>query len=187
MLKSPMRTPVFRGGLFKEVVGMAKKELTTAKDKEARKVTPSRVLSPFEEMERMFRGMFPRTLYPTQWEWPSWSEMSALVEEKVPRMDIIERDDEVVVRAEVAGVDKKDLDVSVTDHTVTIKGCTKEERKEEKGDYTRSEISQGSFSRTATLPSVVAGDKAKASFSDGILELTIPKVEVSKRHAIKVE
>ena len=167
---------------------MAKKEIKSSEGPETRKATPVHALSPFEEMERMFGGMLPRArIRPSQWEWPSWTEMSSLVQEKLPRMDIIERDNEVIVRAEVAGVDKKDLDISVTDHTVTIKGCTKEEHKEEKGDYFRSEISRGSFSRTSTLPCDVDGDKAKAKFSDGVLELTIPKLEVSKRHTIKVE
>ncbi|HHJ16903.1 MAG TPA: Hsp20/alpha crystallin family protein [Gammaproteobacteria bacterium] len=167
---------------------MAKKEMEASEGTGARKVTHPHALTPFEEMERMFGSVFPPArIRPSQWEWPSWAEMSSFVEEKVPKLDIIERDNEVIVRAEVAGVDKKDLDISVTDHTVTIKGCTKEEHKEEKGDYFRSEISQGSFSRTSTLPCDVDGDKARASFSDGILELTIPKLATSKRHTIKVE
>jgi len=164
---------------------MSKKEM---KKTEGKKATPVHSLTPFEEMERMFSGMFPRTRFsPPQWEWPSWAGTPRMGEEKLPKLDIIERDTEIVVRAEVAGVDKKDLDVSVTDHTVTVKGCTKEEHKEEKGDYFRSEISQGAFLRTATLPCEVDGDKARAKFSDGILELTIPKLEGSKRHSIKVE
>ena len=99
--------------------------------------------------------------------------MTTLTKGSVPKLDIIERDDEVVVRAEVAGVDKKDLEVSVTDNSVTIRGSTKEEHKEEKGDYFRSEITRGEFSRTAALPCDVDGDKARANFTDGILELVI--------------
>jgi HSP20 family protein len=167
---------------------MAKKEMKASEGTETRKATRLPALSPFEEMERMFGSVFPPArIRPSQWEWPSWAEMSSLVEAKLPKLDIIERDNEVVVRAEVPGVDKKDLDISVTDHTVTIKGCTKEEHREEKGDYFRSEISQGSFSRTSALPCEVDGDKARAKFSDGILELTIPKLETSKRHTVKVE
>lgn len=167
---------------------MAKKEIKASEGTEVKKATPMRSMSPFEEMERMFGNMFPLTrVRPSLWDWPSWTEMSSLAEAKVPKMDIIERDNEVVVRAEVAGVDKKDLDVSVTDRTVTIKGCTKEEHKEEKGDYFRTEISQGSFSRTSSLPCDVDGDKAKAKFSDGMLELTIPKLATTKRRTIKVE
>jgi HSP20 family protein len=170
---------------------MAKKEITRdeGRSAEGRKGGQLRALSPFEEMEQMFGSMFPRRLRgrPFEWEWPSWAEMSALAESKLPRMDIIERDNEVVVRAELAGVDKKDIDVSVTDNTVMIKGSTKEEHKEEKGDYFRSEIKQGSFSRVAALPCDVDGDKAKAKFSDGMLELVIPKLEGSKRRNIKVD
>jgi len=167
---------------------MAKKEVTESTGKEVRKATPSHVLSPWEEMERMFGGLFPRArLRPRDLEWPSWAEMSAMVEAKTPKLDIVERDNEVVVRAELAGVDKKDIDVSVTDNTITIKGCTKKETREEKGDYFRSEITQGTFSRTAALPCDVDGKSARANFSDGILELTIPKLEASKRHTVKVE
>ena len=169
---------------------MAKNEAdeSKSKGKELKKAQPYRALSPFEEMERLFSGMFPRAwMRSFDREWPTWPEMTSLMEGKIPKMDIIERDTEVLVRAELAGVDKKDIDVSVTDRTITIKGSTKEEIKEEKGDYFHSEISQGSFSRTATLPCEVDGDKAKATFKDGMLELTIPKIEGSKRRTIKVE
>jgi HSP20 family protein len=178
--------------LLKEVINMSKtehkSEMAEATGKDTRKTTPVRALSPFEEMERLFGSMFPRArMRPLEWEWPSWGEMTSLVEAKLPKLDIIERDDEVLVRAELAGVDKKDIDVSVTDTTVSIKGSTKKETKEEKGDYFRSEISRGSFSRMATLPCEVDGTQAKATFSDGILELTIPKLQASKRHSVKVD
>jgi len=167
---------------------MAKKEMKAGEGAETRRATHLHALTPFEEMERMFGSVFPRArMSPAQWEWPSWSQVSTLMEEKAPNLDIIERDNEIVVRAEMPGVDKKDIDISVTDRMVTIKGYTKQEHKEEKGDYFRSEIFQGAFSRTATLPCEVDADKARARFSDGILELTIPKLEASKRHKVKVE
>jgi HSP20 family protein len=93
----------------------------------------------------------------------------------------------VVVRAEVPGVEKDDLDISVSDNTVTIKGETRREEKEEKGDYYRSEISRGTFTRTVMLPGVVATDKAKAKFKDGVLELKLPKVEKTKRRTVKID
>jgi HSP20 family protein len=105
----------------------------------------------------------------------------------MPRVDVIDREDEILVRAEVPGVDKKDLEVSLTDNAVTIKGSTRHEEKEEKGDFYRSEISRGSFSRTVALPGEVDGDKAKASFKDGVVEIAMPKLEASKRRSIKVE
>jgi HSP20 family protein len=105
----------------------------------------------------------------------------------MPKVDVVERDNEIVVRAEVPGVDKKDLDVSVSDNAVTIKGSTRHEEKEEKGDYYHHEISTGTFSRMVSLPANVDGSKAKADFKDGVLELTIPKVGQSKRHSIKLD
>jgi len=102
-------------------------------------------------------------------------------------VDVIDRDDEVVVRAEVPGVEKDDLDVSVSDNAVTIKGETKREEKEEKGDYYRCEISRGTFARTVVLPDYVDSDSVKAKFEDGVLELTLPKVEKVKRRSIKID
>ena len=148
---------------------------------------PARALSPFEEMDRMFDQYFRRGwMRPWRFEWPSFPEVS-LPEMKVPKVDVVDRESEVVVKAEVPGVEKKDLDISVSDNTVTIKGSTRHEEKEEKGDYYRCEISRGAFSRTVTLPANVDGGKAKANFKDGVLELVLPKVEKSKRHSIKLE
>ena len=75
----------------------------------------------------------------------------------------------------------------MTDKTVTIKGTSRQETKEEKGEYYCCEISSGSFTRSMTLPCAVDDTKAKANFNDGILELTIPKVEKSTRHSIKID
>jgi len=148
---------------------------------------PARALSPFEEMDRMFDQYFRRGwMRPWRFEWPSLPEVG-LPEMKVPKVDVIDRENEVVVKAEIPGVEKKDLDISVGEDTVTIKGSTRHEEKEEKGDYYRCEISRGAFSRTVALPATVDGGKAKGSFKDGVLELTLPKVEKAKRHAVKVE
>lgn len=149
---------------------------------------PSHLISPFEEMERLFEGLMPVD-WPRgmQWEWPRLARMRMPLEGKLPRVDVIDREAEIVVRAEIAGVDKKDLDVSVTNDSVTIKGSTRQESKEEKGDFYRCEIAQGAFARTVPLPCSVAGDKAKATFKDGMLELVLPKLEPAKRRSIKVE
>jgi HSP20 family protein len=157
------------------------------KNQEIQKAASSRALSPFEEMDRMFDHFLRRGwMRPWRFEWPSFPEMS-LPEMKLPKVDVIDRDNEVVIKAEVPGVDKRDIDISVSDNAVTIKGETRREQKEEKGDYYRREISVGSFSRTVALPADVDGARAKASFQDGMLELTLPKLEKAKRHSIKVE
>ena len=155
--------------------------------KDITKAVPARALSPFEEMDRMFEGLFPRGLMrPFHWEWPSWSRLPEPFEGRTPKVDVIDRDDEILVRAEMPGVDKKDVDVSTTENTVTIRGSTHAEEKEEKGDYYRCEISSGSFSRTLALPGNVDASKAKATFKDGVLELALPKVEKSKRQKIDI-
>jgi len=152
------------------------------------KVEPAHALSPFEEMERFFEGALPRGwMRRMGWGFPEWAETHLPFEGRMPKVDVIERDDAIVVRAELPGVDKKDLDVSLTESTVTIKGSTRHEEKEEKGDYYRSEISSGSFSRTLALPNNVDAENAKAKMKDGVLELTLPKKEASKRRSVEVE
>lgn len=148
---------------------------------------PRQALSPFEEMERYMEEVFPRSwLRPMRWEWPDWSSL-ARFEMKTPKVDIIDRENEILVRADLPGVEKENLEVSMTDNTVTIKGETSKEVKEEKGDYYRRETMHGSFSRTVALPSDIDNTQAKASFKNGVLELTVPKVEKAKRRTVTVE
>ncbi len=163
----------------------ARKETSvTPKSQEISKAVPAHVLSPLAEMERMFEGFFPHGwLRPFRWEYPLAQEFETVF----PRIDIIDRDDNIVVRAEVPGVDKKDLDISVSDNSVTIRGSVRREEKEEKGNYYRCEIARGAFSRTLPLPAEVDGAKAKASFKDGVLELAVPKIEKSKRHSVRLD
>jgi HSP20 family protein len=148
---------------------------------------PGRALSPFEEMERMFESFFPRGwLRPFRGEWPMGPEFMPTL--RAPRVDVLDRDNEIVVRAEIPGVSKEDLDVSLTDDTVTIRGTARhEEEREEKGQYYRRELEYGEFSRTVTLPTSVDTNKAAAKFHDGILELTLPKMEGAKRRTVKIE
>ncbi|TNF98364.1 MAG: Hsp20/alpha crystallin family protein [Gammaproteobacteria bacterium] len=165
---------------------MAKQEKKSGKEIEVSR--PAHVISPFEDMDRWFQGFFPHGLMrPFRMGWPSWGELAVPFEGRMPKVDVIDRDDEVVVRAEVPGVEKDDLEISVSDNSVTIKGETKHEEKEEKGAYYRSEISRGAFTRTVVLPGIVATDKAKAKFKDGVLELTIPKIEKTRRRTIKID
>jgi HSP20 family protein len=92
-----------------------------------------------------------------------------------PQVDVTETDKEVKVSAEIPGVEPKDIDVSVEDGMLTIKGEKKYEREEkEKGQY-RTERSYGSFKRAIELPAEVDESKAKAEFKKGVLRLTLPK------------
>lgn len=142
-------------------------------------------LSPFDELESFWEDTFPAG-WPMRWSNRMMRPFSAMTG-KMPLVDVIDAEDKVIVRAELPGIEKKDLDVSVSDHTVTIKAETRHEEKEEKGDYYRSEIQRGAYARTVTLPAEVDGTKAKASLKDGMLELTLPKIEVSKRRHIKID
>ncbi len=155
---------------------------TKPKEGKLQRAEPTRAVTPFEEMERFFDNFFSRG-----WMRPSWSELMPAFEGRMPKVDVVDRDEEIVVRAEVPGVAKDELEVTVSDNMVTIKGETKHEEKEEKGDYYRSEISRGSFSRTVTLPSYVSSEDTRARFSDGVLELTLPKVEKAKRRTVKID
>lgn len=166
-----------------------KSPTTTEAGKAAQEVqpaAPARQPSRFEEFEQFFDQMLHRNwLRPWRTSWPSFPELS-FPELKAPKVDVIDRDGEVV-KAEIPGVDRKDLDISVSEDSLTIKGETRTEEKEEEGEYYRCEISRGSFSRSVALPAAVDGAKATATFKDGMLELTLPKVKVTKRHKIAVK
>jgi HSP20 family protein len=117
----------------------------------------------------------------------TWPDAGSLFGGRLPRVDVIDRENEFCVRAELPGVTKENLDVSLNENTVTLRATTQKEEQEEKGQYYRRETSRGEFQRTVRLPGTVEGDKAKATFKDGVLELIVPKAPGFKRQSIKVE
>lgn len=147
---------------------------------------PARWTNPLEEMDRLFDEFFSRGMARPQGWGRALAEMAG-GDTRLPRVDVIDRETDLLVRAELPGVDKKDLDVTVNENSVTIKAESRREEKQEEGNYFRCEISRASFARTVGLPSYVDTEKAKAGFKDGILELTLPKVEQSRRRRIDVE
>lgn len=165
-----------------------KQDVTVTKGTEIQKAVPRRMLSPFDEMDRLFERVFPRGwLRPLGWESPLMSEFVEPIEMRMPRVDVIDGEENILLCAEVPGVDKKDLEVLVNDTSATIKGKVMREAREEKGEYCRCEIGSGEFSRNVSLPSAVDASKASAQLKDGVLELTLPKIEKSKRHTIKID
>jgi HSP20 family protein len=153
--------------------------------KELVKVEPAKAISPFEEIERRIEDFFRRPfslLGPTWWPRLRFPE----IEEISPSVDIFEEGDDVVVKAELPGMKKEDIEVKLTDNTITISGEKKKEEKVEKKDYYRLERSYGSFCRAFSLPAEVQTDKAKAQFKDGILEVRIPKSEEAKKKEKKL-
>lgn len=166
---------------------MAGQQNTQSKESEKGQ-EKTNLLSPFEDMEHAFEEFLnKRWLRPSRWEWPSIPERLRPFEGKTPRVNVIDQDDTVLVKAEMPGVSKDNVDISVTNNTVTIHGSTKHEAEEKKENYVRHEISSGEYSRTVVLPSNVDDSKAKATFKDGLLELILPKVEKTERRKIKIE
>lgn len=103
-----------------------------------------------------------------------------------PAMDLIETKDSVVVKAELPGMKREDIEVTLHEGALNITGERKPERKLEEGGLHRSERFFGRFQRAITLPTPVAGDKVKADYKDGILTVTLPKTEESKPKQINV-
>lgn len=104
-----------------------------------------------------------------------------------PRTDIAETDSLLEVSVELPGIDRQDVDISLTDNTLTIKGEKKSEREENKKGYHLSERSYGSFYRSIPLPSGVDTDKANAEFKNGVLTVTLPKIEEALSRVKKIE
>ena len=96
------------------------------------------------------------------------------------------RTDEVLVKAELPGLTDKDIDVSVVDDTLTIKGEKKHDKEEKGKHYHLVERRYGSFQRCVRLPSSVNSKKASARFKDGVLEITLPKSEEAKPKKIEI-
>jgi len=167
------------GNVFEEVI-MEKKKQTTEL---ARSETP-RTLSPFAEMERMMEDFFrrPFSMFPAMWPKMGYSEA-----ELSPAVDIFEQDDAVVVKAELPGMKKEDINVELSDGVLRITGEKKREEKVEKKDYYRLERSVGSFERRISLPSGIETEKTKAAFKDGVLEIRIPKTEEARKKERKIK
>jgi len=134
-------------------------------------------LSLRDEIDRMFDDFFgtlPERLT-TGWE-NVWS----------PSVDISETDDEIIVTAELPGVKKEDIKISLQDNVLTIRGEKKQEKEHKDENYHRIERAYGSFQRSFTLPTPVNTDKIKASFKDGVLKIQLPKTEEAKMKEIPI-
>jgi HSP20 family protein len=103
-----------------------------------------------------------------------------------PSVDVFENDDKIVLEAELPGMKADEVDVSIENNVVTIKGERKFEKKEEKDNYHRIERSYGSFTRSFTLPRTVTGDEASADFENGVLKITLPKREEARARKIEI-
>jgi HSP20 family protein len=103
-----------------------------------------------------------------------------------PRLDMSETKDTLTIKAELPGLDTKDLDVSVSGDVLTIKGERKQEKDEKDEQRHIIERSYGAFMRMLRLPAPVAADQIKANFKNGVLTISLPKTEEAKQKAIPV-
>lgn len=157
---------------------MARKE-----SKDIARVEP-RVLSPFEEIEKLFEETWKRPFSLLGSLVPRVKSEADVV---APAVDIYEEGDDLVLKAELPGLNKEDIEVKVTDDYITISGEKKKEEKIEEKNYYRYERSYGSFARTFRLPVEIQTDKAKAKFEKGVLEIRIPKTEEAKTKERKLQ
>ena len=158
------------------------------KTEETKAVTPWRPfmdLTRWErDMDRMMEDFFGRRIRP--W-WPERFFRTDELDVRAPAVDVFEEKDDIVVKAEIPGMDKDDIEVKLTDHTLTIKGEKKKEEETKQENYYRSERSYGTFLRTLDLPKDVHADKVKATFKNGVLEVRMPKTEEAKAKETKVK
>jgi HSP20 family protein len=157
------------------------------KEKKGLRRSTASGMTPFEEMERWFDDFSPRRWLRSGWDFPSFPRFDAPFEDRHPRVDVIDRETEVVVKAELPGVKKEDLDVSLSDNKLVIKATTSQEKEEEEGAYFRRETSRGEFQRTLLLPENIDDENVQATFKDGLLELKMPKLAATKHRSITVE
>jgi HSP20 family protein len=130
--------------------------------------------NPFQPMERFIQAFMP------------WMNPWVAMPSAAPKLDVIDSDDSVLVRAEVPGVQKSKLEVEASDTAVTIKGEVARDETREDEHYRLSETSRGVFARTVSLPSEVDSTKARATFKDGVVEVMLPKVDRSRPHSLKL-
>ena len=130
-----------------------------------------------QEMDRLWESFFeerPRRKMGEEEEW-------------FPSLDVAETKNEIVVKAEVPGMDPKDIDISLSNGILTIKGEKEEKREEEEENYHLVERSHGAFARSIQLPTEVQGNKVNASYKNGVLKIVLPKSEEAKSKEIKIK
>ena len=139
---------------------------------------------PFRELERVRREMDRL--------WDSFfderlTRRGEEVREWLPSVDVAETDKDIVVKAEIPGIDPNDIDISLANDLLTIKGEKKQEKEEKEENYHLVERSYGVFTRSVRLPGQVQNDRISASYKDGILKVTLPKSEETKKKEIKIK
>ena len=156
----------------------------TVKGKELARTERPAYLSPFEDVERLFGRVWHNPLSIMRSMWPTdVSEFETLL----PKVDMYEEGNELVLKADLPGMKKEDVDIHLSDNILTISGETKTEEKVEKGDYYAYERSQGSFYRRFEIPIDIDTEKTKARLENGVLEIRLPKTHEAESRNRKIE
>jgi HSP20 family protein len=129
-----------------------------------------------DRVNRMFSDMFPSTWLDDEVRFTNWH----------PAVDIYDQDDKVVIKAELPGLDKKDIHVDLKDRVLTLKGERSHESEVKEEEFYRKERAYGKFERAFTLPAGLDPEKISADFKDGVLKIEIPKPEEEKPRKIAV-
>lgn len=148
---------------------------------------PRRELGLFDDMDRLFEGFLRRGwMQPFRHPWADWAGLEEGMEVRAPRMDTIDKEEEILVRAELPGMKREDVTLELAGDMLTLRGEQRREEKSEEGQVLRAEISRSSFSRTIALPHTVDAERVTAELKDGVLEVHLPKVEKTERKRIEV-
>jgi HSP20 family protein len=134
-----------------------------------------------EEMGRYFEDVFGRPFLPA-----AWSRVPTEDLVWAPSIEVIEKEDKFLVKAELPGVKEEDINISLSGNVLTIEGEKKTESEVNTKGYYYSESAYGSFSRSMTIPSTIDANKIEANFDNGVLEINLPKTPEVKPKKIKV-
>ncbi len=136
-------------------------------------------------MEEFFEDFPPRrwmeTFEPFGWKWPIGIDF-----ERSFRVDVLDRDKELIVRAELPGVEKDDIEVTIAGDHLTIEAEREFEEEETKESFYRHELGYGELRRTVFLPVEIDVKGIEAELKDGILNVVLPKIQAAERHTVKV-
>lgn len=161
-------------------------ETTSTRGQEVRPVSTEKdLISTFRDMERLMEESFGRPFFGITPFRRLFNDLGRFGE-FTPSVDIYEEGNNLLVKAEIPGINKEDIEVKVVNNTLVLSGEKKTEEKVERKDYLRLERSSGSFSRTLALPEGIDSDNIEATYKDGILEIKIPRIEESKVHTVTV-
>lgn len=129
------------------------------------------------EMNRLFEDFFSRDFF---------VEPFRGMGEYHPAMDVSETEDAVIVKAELPGMEAKDVEINLNGDVLSLRGEKREETEEKTKSFHRVERSYGSFERSVRLPYAVKADKVEATFKNGVLTVQLPKAEEAKRKSVKI-